>query len=104
LTESFTWEELPIRDPDSGYLTKAGYIALIQKLAKFVTVSSIVFHEIQSTVRIVLYHDMVLTSWYPIDVTASPAYEIANVTQVVLKFLNYYALYFHKPIFPYNKY
>jgi hypothetical protein len=94
LTESFTWEELPIRDPDSGYLTKAGYIPLIQKLAKYVTVFAIAFHAIQSTARLVLYHDMMFTSWYPFDVAASPAYEISNVTQVVLKFLNYLSFVF----------
>jgi hypothetical protein len=89
LTDSFTWEELPIRDPDSGYLTKAGYIPLIQKLAKYITVFPIVFHAIQSTARLALYHDMMFTSWYPFDVAASPAYEISNVIQVVFKFLNY---------------
>jgi hypothetical protein len=30
----FTWEELPTGDPETGYLTKAGYIRLIPSLTK----------------------------------------------------------------------
>jgi len=36
----------------------------------------------------VLYHDMVLNTWYPFDVKTSPAYEIANFTQVNEKVFN----------------
>jgi hypothetical protein len=88
LTDSFTWEELPITDPDTGYLTKAGYIPLIQRLAQYTAAFIAVFHGTQSTVRIVLNHDMVLTTWYPFDVSASPAFEIANFTQVKYKNLS----------------
>jgi hypothetical protein len=55
----------------------------------------ILFHTIQTTVRIVLNHDMVLNAWYPFDASVSPVYEIANFTQVMLKFLNVKTLYFH---------
>ncbi|KDR15180.1 hypothetical protein L798_10952, partial [Zootermopsis nevadensis] len=81
LTDSFTWEELPTRDPDTGYLTMAGYIPLIQKVTKYITLFVTLFHCTQTTVRIILNHDMVLTSWYPFEVSGSPAYEIANITQ-----------------------
>jgi len=84
LTDSFTWEELPTRDPDTGYLTKAGYIPIIQGLTKNMTVCIIVFNTAQITVRIVMNHDMVFASWYPFDVSVSPMYEIANFTQVIL--------------------
>ena len=84
LTDSFTWEELPTRDPDTGYLTKAGYIPKIQDLTKNVTVWITVFHSVQITVRIVMNHDMAFGSWYPFDVSVSPMYEIANFTQVIL--------------------
>jgi hypothetical protein len=49
LTDSFTWEELPTRDPDTGYLTKAGYIPIIQTLATYIPAPTWVFHIIQST-------------------------------------------------------
>ena len=84
LTDSFTWEELPTRDPDTGYLTKAGYIPIIQNLTKNMTVWIIVFNTLEITVRIVMSHDMVFASWYPFDVSVSPMYEIANFTQVIL--------------------
>jgi hypothetical protein len=88
LTDSFSWEDLPTRDPETGYLTYAGYIPLIPSLTKYTTALVLAFHTIQSTVRIVLNHDMVFTTWYPFDVSASPAYEIANFTQVMLKLLS----------------
>jgi hypothetical protein len=85
ITDSFTWEELPTRDRDTGHLTKAGYIPLIQKVINYVLAIALTLHVIQSTLRIVLYHDMVFTAWYPFDVSMSPAYEIANLTQVISK-------------------
>jgi hypothetical protein len=85
LTDSFTWEELPTRDPDTGYLAKAGYIPIIQDLTRNMIVWVIVFNAAQITVRIVMNHDMVFASWYPFDVSVSPMYEIANFTQVILK-------------------
>jgi hypothetical protein len=87
LTDSFTWEELPTRDPDSGHLTKAGYIPIIQKLTKFLPTFILVFHTIQCAFRVVLNHDMLLTSWYPFDTSESPMYEIVNLTQVKFSLL-----------------
>ncbi|PNF24008.1 hypothetical protein B7P43_G08636 [Cryptotermes secundus] len=83
LTDSFTWEELPTIDPNTGYVTRAGYIPIIQKLTKILPTFILGFHIIQSTFRVVLYHDMVLTSWYPFDTSESPVYEIVNLTQVI---------------------
>jgi hypothetical protein len=85
LTESFTWEELPTRHPDLGYVTKAGYIPKIPVIVKYIMVVIFVFHTTQCTVRIVLNHDMVYSKWYPFDATASPAYELANLSQVIFK-------------------
>ena len=84
LTNSFTWEELPTRNPDNGHLTKAGYIPIIQDLSKYMTVFMMAFNITQSTVHMVMNHDMVFTSSYPFDVSDSPMYEIANFTQVIL--------------------
>jgi hypothetical protein len=92
LTDSFTWEELPTRDPATGYLTKAGYIPIIQKLTKFLPTFILGFHIVQSTFRVALYHDMVLTSWYPFDISESPIYEIVNLTQVIFNTYNNWKL------------
>jgi hypothetical protein len=86
LTDSFTWEELPTTDYDTGYLTKAAYIPIIQRFTKHLTAFMLGFHGILSAVRIVMYHDMILAKWYPFDASASPAYEITNLSQVTLQY------------------
>ena len=83
MTDSFTWEELPTRDPDTGHLTKAGYIPIMQNVAAYLITLWIIFNNVYSIVRIVLNHDMPLTNWYPFDTSVSPIYEIAILTQVL---------------------
>jgi hypothetical protein len=87
LTESFTWEELTTRHPDTGYTTKAAYIQKIPIIVKYIMVVIFVFHGTQCTVRIVHSHDMVFAKWYPFDATVSPAYELANLSQVLLQII-----------------
>ena len=83
LTDSFSWEELPTRDPDTGYLTKAGYIPIIQDLTKYFFWFTVLFHFIQSAVRIVINHEMILIiSWFPLDTSATSVYIFVNITQV----------------------
>ena len=84
LTDFFTWEELPTRDPDTGYLTKAGYIPIIQDLIKYITVFCSAINTTQITVHILMTHYMAFASWYPFDVSVSTMYEITNFTQVIL--------------------
>jgi hypothetical protein len=84
LTDSFTWEELPTTYSDTGYLTKAAYIPIIQRITKYLTAFNFGFHGIHSAVRMVMYHDMIYAKWYPFDASASPAYEITNLSQVRL--------------------
>jgi hypothetical protein len=86
LTDCFSWEDLPTTDPETGHLTKAGYIPIIQRLTKYVPASLIGYHVTQSTARILLSRDMVFTTWYPFDATVSPVYELANLTQVMYNF------------------
>jgi hypothetical protein len=84
LTDSFTWEELPTTYSDTGFLTKAAYIPIIQRITKNLTAFMLGFHGTQSAVRMVMYHDMILAKWYPFDASASPAYGITNLSQVTL--------------------
>jgi hypothetical protein len=93
MTDNFTWEDLPTRDPDTGHLTKAGYIPLIQSLTKQFTVFAYTFHSVQSAVRIVMNHDMIFTTWCPFDASKSPMFEIANLIQVI---------FIHKCLFLYR--
>jgi hypothetical protein len=83
ITNSFTWEEMPTRDPDTGNLTKSGYIPKMQNVSAYIITLSIIFHTVQSAVRMALDHDMPFTKWYPFDASVSPIYEIALLTQVI---------------------
>jgi hypothetical protein len=81
-TDSFTWEELPTRDTDTGCLTKAWYIPVIQKFTKYVTGLAILFHIIESAIRMVSSHDLMLTTWFPFDTSSSPVYVFASITHL----------------------
>ncbi|PNF24006.1 hypothetical protein B7P43_G08634 [Cryptotermes secundus] len=87
LTESFTWEELPTRHPDTGYATNAGFIPKIPVIVKYTMAFIVVFQGTQSIVRMIISHDMVYSKWYPFDATVSPAYELANLSQGIASLL-----------------
>ena len=80
--DSFTREELPTRDPDTTYVTKAAYIPIIQILSKYAVNFVMLVDVFQSAVRLVFTHEMLLTSWFPLDLTAVPVYVLANIIQV----------------------
>jgi len=82
LTDTFTWEELPVRDPDTGHLTKAGYIPVIQRVTKYAFVFAMSYYLTQSAYLMVTEHGMVLTSWFPFDLSVTTVYVIANTIQV----------------------
>jgi hypothetical protein len=50
------------------------------------------YHGIQITTRIVIGHDMIFTTWFPIDASSSPVYEIFNLIQVTFISQNYLIL------------
>jgi hypothetical protein len=84
LTDSFTWEDLPTRDADTGHLTAAGWIPLTMKYSRIATIVLLCFHSAQSTIRIVKNHETILSAWYPFDWTVSPFYELVNISQVTI--------------------
>jgi hypothetical protein len=84
LTDSFTWEDLPTRDADSGHLTAAGWIPMITKYGKIGAIVIFCIHIVQSTIRIVANHETLLNVWYPFDWTVSPFYELVNISQVTI--------------------
>jgi hypothetical protein len=84
LTDSFTWEDLPTREADTGQLTAAGWIPLTMKYGKIANITILCFHTVQSTIRIVTNHETVLIAWYPFDWTISPFYELVNISQVTI--------------------
>jgi hypothetical protein len=86
LTDSFTWEDLPTRDPDTGHLTAAEWILLIQMFSTRTAIVLLSCHTFLTTIRIITNHETVLIAWYPFDWTVSPFYELVNISQVI--FLN----------------
>jgi hypothetical protein len=84
LTDSFTWEDLPNRDGDTGQLTAAGWIPLIMKYSRSAAIAMLCFHAVQSTIRIVTNHETLFIAWYPFDWTVSPFYELVNISQVTI--------------------
>jgi hypothetical protein len=84
LTDSFTWEDLPTRDADSGHLTAAGWIPLTSKYGKTLAIAALCIHAVLSTIRIVTNHETLFVVWYPFDWTVSPFYELVNISQVKL--------------------
>jgi hypothetical protein len=84
LTDGFTWEDLPTRDADTGHLTAAGWLPLIQVFTARLAVMILVFHCVQSTIRIMISHETLIIMWYPFDWTVSPFYELVNLSQVTI--------------------
>ena len=84
LTDNFTWEDLPIRDADTGQLTAAGWIPLIRMFTSRIVVSILTFACAQLTIRIVTKHETLYNTWYPFDWIISPFYEMVIISQVTL--------------------
>jgi hypothetical protein len=84
LTDAFMWEDLPHTDPDTGSLTMAAWIPRVLKISFLIVSVGIIFHVIQSSVRLLRSEDrpMLYETWYPFDITKSPAYELTNIAQV----------------------
>jgi hypothetical protein len=82
LTESFSWEEMPIRDPETGLRTFAGFITGIQKTVKNIFMFTAVFQAVQTSIQVVTSHDMVYEAWYPFDASTSPVYEVIMLSEV----------------------
>jgi hypothetical protein len=93
LTDSFTWDDLPTRDADTGHLTAAGWIPLTVKYGKSAAIVIVCFHFVQSTIRIVTNHETLFIAWYPFDWTVSPFYELVNISQVTISRTEFYLHY-----------
>jgi hypothetical protein len=94
LTDSFTWEDLPTRDADTGHLAAAGWIPLILKYSRNAAIATLCFHTVQSTIRILTNHETIFISWYPFDWTVSPFYELVNILQVTVSQTEHSSMYF----------
>jgi len=81
------------KDPVTGYLTKARYIPLIQTKIKHIVSYLFLFHIAYSAVRMAFHHEILLTSWFILDISDTPTYVLVYTIQVqytvyILKNLN----------------
>jgi hypothetical protein len=74
---------MPTRDPETGNITAAGYISIIQSRTKNILSFGCAFYGIMCAVRIAMSHEMIYPIWFPIDASRSPIYEIINFMQVI---------------------
>jgi hypothetical protein len=93
LTDSFTWEDRPTRDADTGQLTAAGWIPLTMKYSGNEAIAILFFHIVRSTIRIVTNHETVAVAWYPFDWTFSLLYELVSISQVTLGKTEFSSIY-----------
>ena len=84
LTDSFTWEDLPTRNADTGQMTAAGWIPYTMMYSKSAAIAIFCVHTVQSIIRIVTNHETIFIVWYPFDWTVSPFYDLINISQVTL--------------------
>jgi hypothetical protein len=84
LTDSFTWEDLPTREADTGHLTAAGWIPRINEhFTRAVTVI-VSIHSAQPAISIVAKKEILIFVWYPFKWTVSPFDELVNISQVTI--------------------
>lgn len=86
LVESFTWEDMPLIDDETGEMTMAGWIPRTERFMKRFVSLSVVAHMTMSLVRVTTTDKMIYDTWYPFEISKSPMYEIILMTQVNLKF------------------
>jgi hypothetical protein len=84
LADAFIWEDLPTTDPVTGSLTMPAWIPRIQKFTTIITTTGIAFNFAQITIRFNTSDDrtFIYGTWYPLDATNSPTYELINISQV----------------------
>lgn len=80
-TEQFIWEDLPARN-DSGSLTMAGIIPLIQKVTKYMSLILLIPNGIHMLIRGIGSEELGLDMWFPFDASSSPVHEIIVIVQV----------------------
>ncbi|KAJ4437208.1 hypothetical protein ANN_17343, partial [Periplaneta americana] len=80
-TESFIYDDLPTKDPETGSLTVAGLIPRLDFIIKRLTVVALVLYLSLSAVRTVTTRALMFNVWHFFDTSVSPAFEIVQITQ-----------------------
>ncbi|KAJ4437197.1 hypothetical protein ANN_17332 [Periplaneta americana] len=87
--ESFTWENMPLIDEETGKMTMAEWIPRIEKFVKRSLSFALALHIVQASVRVTTTDEMIYNTMYPFDILQSPVYEIILMTQQsIIQLLN----------------
>ena len=83
-TNQFTWLELPTQEPDTGSLTMAGWIQLIQPLMWKLNFCDWATHCLYFVLRGVTSDGkpFFYNAWFPLDTDDTPTYMLVLIIQV----------------------
>ncbi|XP_069674862.1 uncharacterized protein [Periplaneta americana] len=86
LSESFTYADLPTKDSETGDETIAGFIPRLHSAMKRAIIAALVIYFIQSIIRTLTTRGLMYNGWYYLDLSASPTFELIQITQVITTF------------------
>jgi hypothetical protein len=83
VTEPFTWDDVPTRDPNTGRLTIASWIGRINTFAQKISILLVFIHFLYIFFRSISSEGRLLqfNTWYPFETLTSPQYEFVNAAQ-----------------------
>jgi hypothetical protein len=84
LTNSFTWEDLPVTSAGDDNRNMTSMAARVKKNVKQMFLLLFLFHGSYIVIRLIFSKQRLLTanSFYILDVTRSPVYELVILSQV----------------------
>ncbi|XP_069685872.1 odorant receptor coreceptor-like [Periplaneta americana] len=89
LADQFVWEHLPKRDPETGFPTKAGIIAVIEKVAVTASLCCLIPTWVYMAYRTFQSRqNLGLNAWLPFDTSYSPLHEFMLFFQIYFTIFN----------------
>jgi hypothetical protein len=89
LTESFTWEDPPTRDPHTGHRTLTRWIPHLQKVVINAFAFTAFYHLVQPAILIYIYHELMFSA-SGIRTRSSIAGNTALLLRVLLIVINFH--------------
>ena len=84
LTDSFTWDENPLLNEDTGNSSMTSWISRMNQISRNISFSMWGYFICQEIVQLLIIENppLLLPGWFPFDTNSSPGYEIATLFQV----------------------
>ncbi|KAJ4437144.1 hypothetical protein ANN_17279 [Periplaneta americana] len=83
--DNFNWDDLPPKDPNTGKPSIALMIPRIKKASLGVLIAAFGFLFAQTAISVIISEErpLIFNTWYPYDISKSPAYEITMAFQTM---------------------